>query len=118
MKLNRKKMRYFIQKKKQGLSSATIGSHLKVSKRRVNQIWQEYKTTGRVSINGQNVGRPKKPLSSDEEAAVKAAYEKYRFGARMLEPIIRKEWHMIISPPNYQMLTPTMECTNANHVPS
>ena len=97
MKVNRKKMRYLIQKKKQGLSSSVIAVHLKVSKRRVNQIWQEYKTTGKVPINGQNVGRPKKPLFSDEEAAVKAAYEKYRFGARMLEPIIRKEWHMIIS---------------------
>jgi putative transposase len=97
MKLYRRKMQYLIRKKKQGLSSSTIGSHLKVSKRRVNQIWQEYRTTGRVPINGQNVGRPKKPLSSDEEAAVKAAYEKYRFGARMLEHIIRKEWHMLIS---------------------
>lgn len=37
------------------------------------------------------------PLSFDEEAVVKEAYEKYRFGARMLKPIIRKEWHMIIS---------------------
>lgn len=63
----------------------------------MNQIWREYNTTGILPINGQNVRRPKKPLYSDEEAIVKEAYEKYRFGARMLESIIRKEWHMIIS---------------------
>jgi putative transposase len=97
MKLNQKKIRYLIRKKQQGLLSSTIAVHLKVSKRRVNQIWREYNTTGILPINGQNVGRPKKPLSSDEEAIVKEAYEQYRFGARMLESIIRKEWHTIIS---------------------
>ena len=97
MKLNQKKIRYLIRKKEQGLSSSTIAVHLKVSKRRVNQIWREYNTAGILPINGQKVGRPKKALSSDEEAIVKEAYEKYRFGARMLESIIRKKWHMIIS---------------------
>lgn len=33
----------------------------------------------------------------EEEEIVREAYEKYRFGARMLEPIIRKEWHVMIS---------------------
>jgi len=91
MKLNQKKIRYLIRKKEQGLSSSKIAVHLKMSKRRVNQIWRGYNTAGILPINGQKVGRPKKALSSDEEAIVKEAYEKYRFGARMLESIIRKD---------------------------
>ena len=97
MKLNPKRIRYLIRKKKQGVSSKTIAFRLKVSKRRVNQIWQEYKKTGEQPIIGQYVGRPVKPLTEEEATVIKQSYEQYRFGARMLEPIIRKKWKRKIS---------------------
>ena len=97
MKLNRKKIRYIIRRKEEGESSRVLATRMKISKRRVNQIWREYRVTGKEPIIGQNMGRPSIPLSMEEENVVKEAYLKYRFGARMLEPIIRKEWHMRIS---------------------
>ena len=97
MKLNKRKIRYLIRKKKQGVSSKTIGFRLKISKRRANQIWREYQITGETPVIGKRVGRPPTPLNFKEEKVVKQAYEKYRFGARMLESIIRKKWHMRIS---------------------
>lgn len=97
MKLNKKKIRYIIRNKKRGMYSRELGILMKVSKRRVNQIWQEYQDTGNEPIIGQNMGRPSIPLLENEENIVKEAYLKYRFGARMLEPIIRKKWHVMIS---------------------
>ncbi len=70
---------------------------MNVSKRRVNQIWREYQESGEMPSVGQNMGRPTVPLIAGEKEVVKEAYEEYRFGARMLEPIIRKRWHVLIS---------------------
>ena len=89
--------RYIIRNKEKGMSSKGLGTLMKVSKRRVNQIWQEYQDTDKEPIIGQNMGRPSIPLSMEEEDVVKEAYLEYRFGARMLEPIIRKKWHVMIS---------------------
>jgi len=97
MKLTKKKVRYLIRHKKRGRSSRVIGIEIKVSKRRVNQIWQEYQITGKEPVIGQNMGRPPIPLTAEEERIVADAYKEYRFGARMLEPIIRKRFHRIIS---------------------
>ena len=115
MKLNRKKIRYMlteqssvhvggnknssniIRRKEECVSSRVLAVRMKISKRRVNQIWREYQNTGKEPIIGQNMGRPHVPMTVEEERVVKEAYEKYRFGARMLELIIRKEWHVVIS---------------------
>ncbi len=97
MKLNKRKIRYILREKKKGTSSRILGIRMKVSKRRINQIWKEYRDTGVEPVVGKKMGRPPVPLTSEEERIVKEAYEMYRFGARMLEPIIRKEWHYVIS---------------------
>ena len=41
MKLTKKKVRYLIRWKEKGKSSREIAMELKVSKRRVNQIWDD-----------------------------------------------------------------------------
>ena len=97
MKLNPRRIRYLIRKKKQDVSSKKIASQLKISKRRVNQIWYDYNQTRKEPTIGRNIGRPAKPFSDDEAKVIKEAYLKYRFGARMLEPIIRKKWKKKIS---------------------
>jgi len=63
---------------------------MKISRRRVQQIWKYFKETGREPILGQNIGRPRKPYVMHEAEIVKEAHERYRFGARMLENVIRK----------------------------
>jgi putative transposase len=97
MKLNKRKISYLINQKKQGVSSKTIATRLKISKRRVNQIWKHYQITGKNPVIGRKVGRPSIPLDPKEEKIVKQAYMEYRFGARMLEPIIRKRYHIKMS---------------------
>lgn len=97
MKLNRKKIQYIIRHHERGKSSSDLALEMKISKRRVNQILREHRLTGKEPVVGQNMGRPRIPLCSEEEKIVAEAFHEYRFGARMLEPIIRKKWHVLIS---------------------
>jgi putative transposase len=66
MKLNKKKIRYIINHKKRGESCETISKDIKISKRRVEQIWKEYRETGEEPVVGKNLDRPKKPLNPEE----------------------------------------------------
>ena len=54
----------------------------------VEQVWKYYSETGKEPIIGKNLGRPEKPLDPKEVEIVKIAFERYRFGADMLEDII------------------------------
>ena len=47
MKLTQKKVHYIILHKKRGEPSENIGKDMKISKRRVNQVWAEYKEIGK-----------------------------------------------------------------------
>jgi len=60
MKPNKRKIRYIINYKKKDESSKTIAKDMKISTRRVEQIWKEYNKTGKEPIIGKNLGRPKK----------------------------------------------------------
>jgi putative transposase len=46
--------------------------------------------TGIEPVIGKDIGRPKKPYNSKEAQIIVLAYDRYRFGARMLEVAIRK----------------------------
>jgi hypothetical protein len=46
---------------------------------------------------GEKVGRPRKPYIEKEAEVIKAAHAHYRFGARMLETVIRKQFKICIS---------------------
>ena len=39
---------------------------MKISKRRVDQVWEEYRDTGKEPKIGSNLGRPKKQISFEE----------------------------------------------------
>lgn len=91
MKLTVKKIRYIINNKKKGESSELIRKDMKISKRRVEQIWKFYSETGKEPIIGKNMGRPVKTLDPKEEEIISIAFDRYRFGARMLE----KYWMML-----------------------
>ncbi len=91
MKLTKKKLRYLIRWKKRGKTSREIAMELKISKRRVNQIWKEYMETGEIPEIGKNLGRPKKEITEKEREIVLEAKKKYKLGARRLEPIIERD---------------------------
>jgi transposase len=85
MKLTVKKIRYIINHKKKGESSESIRKDMKISKRRVEQIWKFYSETGKEPIIAENMGRPVKTLDPKEEEIISIAFDRYKFGARMLE---------------------------------
>lgn len=93
MKLNKRKIRYIINHRKKDESSETIAVDMKISKRRVEQIWKQYKETGLEPKVGINMGRPKDPYDPIEAEIIIEAHKQYKFGARMLETIIRESYN-------------------------
>ncbi|HUW68420.1 MAG TPA: hypothetical protein VMW20_10355 [Candidatus Nanoarchaeia archaeon] len=65
MKLNKRKIRYIINHKK-----------------------KKYNETGKEPIIGKNLGRPKKSFRPEEVEIINKAFDRFKFGAIMLEPII------------------------------
>lgn len=53
---------------------------------------KEYKEAGKEPVLGENVGRPSKPYLQSEVDVIRAAHARYRFGARMLETVVRKQF--------------------------
>ncbi len=92
MKLTKKKVRYIVRWKERGKSSSELARELKISKRRVNQIWKEYRESGELPEIGTNVGRPRKMIREEERRIVKEARAKYKLGARRLERIIERDY--------------------------
>jgi len=85
VKLNRRKIRYIINHKKKGESSEAIAKDMKISRKRVEQIWKEYRETGVEPVVGLNLGRPKRPYNPEEAEIVKEAFHRFKFGARIKE---------------------------------
>jgi putative transposase len=97
MKLNRKKVNWIIRHKQKWVGTKEIARDMKVSLRRVQQIWKYFEDAGKEPILGQNVGRPSKPYVKLEAEIVREAHSRYKFGARMLERVIRKRYKVCIS---------------------
>ena len=97
MKLNKTKVRYILRQNHKGVATEEIARDVKVSQRRVQQIIKEYKETGQELVLGEKVGRSRKPYLQNEADVIRAAYARYRFGARMLETMIRKQFKICIS---------------------
>lgn len=97
MKLNGQKIHWIIHQKKKGIATSEIAKDMRISRRRVQQIWKYYLATGIEPVLGSNIGRPKKPFNTHEDQIVKEAYNRFRFGARMLEVAIRKSYKTCIS---------------------
>jgi len=91
MKLNGRKIHRIIGQKKKEVPSKEIARDMKVSRRRVKQVWKYYRDRGKEPIIGQNLGRPKKTYDPAE------AHERFKFGARMLDVVIRKRYKIKIS---------------------
>ncbi len=84
-------IRWIIAQKLKGESTSTI-TESKGSDSYVQQICKEYTVTGQVPEVGHNVGRPGKPLLSDDKELIDQAYADYKFGACYLEIILRSKY--------------------------
>jgi putative transposase len=73
--------------------SSEVGSkwaakRLQITPRRFQQLYKEFKETGKAPDIGLNVGRPKKEISEDCKQIIKQQYEKTHCGAVYLEKTI------------------------------
>jgi len=60
-------------------------------------LWKQYRETGVIPIIGKAMGRPRKPVTEEESKVIDEAYQRFRYGARMLEFLIRQLYAVIIS---------------------
>lgn len=95
--MTKAKVRLILRQHRRGIATKEIARDMKVTQRRVQQVLKQYKDLGREPVYGENVGRPRRPYDEKEAQIVKEAHERYRFGARMLEYVIRKQYKVRIS---------------------
>jgi putative transposase len=77
-------------------SSKWAAKHLEITQRRFQQLYKEFKETGKVPDIGLGVGRPKKKIPDDYKQIIRQQYEKTHCGAIYLEKTIntRQEIHI------------------------
>lgn len=92
MKLNNAKILEIIRERNDGRSTNHIRKKFEVSERRVNQILQYYRENDKAPRISKRVGRPPKEISVEEVKMITEAYEKYRFSASLLEPILQRDY--------------------------
>jgi len=87
VKLNNRKIRWLIQEKLRGRGSGELALIQKVTRRRVEQLWQTYKET-RVIPTLKKPGRPRSSRDLKEATIILEAYDQHKLGAVNLERII------------------------------
>jgi len=97
MKLSKKKIRGIIHQKEKKESSGIIAKIQRITRRRVDQLWKQYRETGEIPLIGEAMGRPKKPVTPEESSVIDPAYQRFRYGARMLAQLIWKDYAVSIS---------------------
>jgi putative transposase len=97
MKLNRSKLIETIRRKNDGWTTYQVRKIAGISVRRVNQVWNEYLETNQIPEIGRQNGRPRKPISAEEERIVNEAYTKYRVCASTLRRVIDRDYGIRIN---------------------
>ena len=95
-KLNQQMVHWIIQEKKSSVPSSVIAKVAGVSKRRVEQIWKEFRDTGEEPVIGKKTGRPEKAPDACEMEIVKKAYLQHKMSAKKLKPFILAEYNINI----------------------
>jgi len=94
VKLDEKAIKWIIREKEKGTPTRTIAEIEGISTRRVNQIYKQYKETGKIPKLRKS-GRPRKELSEEEIKSIKEAYEEYRCNAVVLQKILKESGYNI-----------------------
>ena len=87
MKLDPVKVEWIVRQKEKGARNATIAASMKVSVRRVQELWSAYRSTRAVPVL-KRPGRRRVEASEEEKDLVARAYREYKRGAFMLEKVI------------------------------
>ena len=90
MKLNDRKVRWLVQEKRKGRGSGELAPIQKVTRRRVEQLWQAYRLTGSMPTL-KKPGRPRNDRNLQEATLILTAYNQHQLGAVNLENIIKKK---------------------------
>ena len=89
VKLNERKIRWIIQQKLGGRGAGELALIQRVSRRRIEQLWQAYRRTG-VLPALKKPGRPAKaPISLRDAALILEAYDRLKVNALTLENVLK-----------------------------
>jgi putative transposase len=118
VKLNERKIRWIIQQKLGGRGTGEIALIQRVSRRRIEQLWQAYRRTG-ILPTLKKPGRPSKaPVSLRDAALILEAYDKLKVNALTLEHVLRDTYgvklphnriHMILKEAGRALLQPSKQ---------
>ena len=92
MKLDPVKVEWIVRQKEKGTRNATIADSMKVSVRRVQELWSAYRATGTVP-ELKKPGRRRIGVSPEEREIIGRAYAKYEVNALTLERVLDGEYH-------------------------
>ena len=87
MKLDPVKVEWIVRQKEKGVRNREIAGPMKVSVRRVQELWSAYRTAG-ILPELKRPGRRRIEPSKEEVSLVAKAYAEYRRGALVLERVI------------------------------
>jgi len=108
---NRRKLKWCLLHYESGeIGSKWASGHLEITSRRFQQLYKEYKATGKIPDIGLDVGRPKKIIPNEYKRIIKQEYERTYSNAVYLEKTINAK-HGIHIPHNviHQVLL-ELEC--------
>ena len=100
MKFTKKSLIETLRRKNDGWTTYQIRKIANISVRRVNQVWSEYQTTGKVPEIGKKTGRPRRMITEIEFQIVNETFLRYRVSASTLEKIIKRDYNLHL-PHNY-----------------
>lgn len=95
-KLNVKKIRWIIRWKEKGMESGDIAIAQKITPRRVNQLYAEYKRTGVMPVLKTD-RRPMKELTENEKRTIEKAYGETFLCAKLLRHHIRVHYGLDVN---------------------
>jgi putative transposase len=94
VKLNERKIRWIIQQKLGGRGTGEIALIQRVSRRRIEQLWQAYRRTG-ILPTLKKPGRPSKaPANLRDASLILEAYDKLKVNALTLERVLRDTYQV------------------------
>jgi len=92
VKLDERKIRWIIHEKLRGRGAGELALIQRISHRRVEQLWQVYKRTGRIPVL-KKAGRPGKvSISLKDAALILEAYDRLKVNALTLESVLKKRY--------------------------
>lgn len=97
MKLNKKKVKFIVDKLGKGWTAYQLSKQYKISISRVYQIKRKAIISGVLPEIGNSIGRPRKPLREHEITSIIECYKEFKLSASILRPIIKSKYGIDIN---------------------